>query len=105
MVADQMLSWRRDLGEDACHVLHSVDALGRCRTRVVATALGEVQHLVGARQPLQARQAHRWPHHIADQGLDTSPIAWRDMNGVVKPKRENQAFFVGNWLCSATHQV
>ena len=122
MVADQVLSWRRDLGEDPGHVFHGVDVLGPCGTRVVATAFGEVQHLLGARQPLaappslsapqralrrpfacgsglrsQASQAHGRQHHVADQGPDTPPVAWRDVDGVVdresvQPPRETRAW-------------
>ena len=75
MVADQVFSWRRDLCQDAGHILHGVDALGRRGSGVVATALGEVQHLLRARQQLQASQAHGWPHHVPDEGLDRLVIA------------------------------
>jgi len=83
MVAHQMLARRRDLGQDPRDVFHGVDALGRRGGRVVAIALWEVQHLVSARQELQASQAHGRPHQVADQGLESGLIARRDVDGVV----------------------
>lgn len=62
---------------------HGVDVLGRCGSRVVATALGEVQRLVTARQQSQASRVNGRPHHVSDRGFDTPRVRWRDGNGIV----------------------
>ena len=67
-------------------------------------ASGEVQHLVSAWQELEASPAHGRPHQVADQGLESGPIARRNVDGVVDgeagvpPRREQLHTLLGDQL-------
>jgi hypothetical protein len=73
----------RNLHEDSGDKLHGVDPLRLCRLRLVVSRLGGVDDLGGAGGEVQAGEAHRGAHHVADESLELPSLAGMDEDPVV----------------------